>query len=345
MQNKTVSEIMSMLNNPYRCPSSKEELRMATSGLVGEHGAYYPFLNVAIANPIPVFIDEALLSEKEKISRAMYKQDNAESTYENFLTWLFETFNEDQMSFRNSLVDRLNLKEGDRVLVTGCGLGDDVKCIVPKVGSTGKVFAQDISDLMIVATARRLSGADGLKVNSNNLYLSVSNASMLPHPDAYFDAAYHFGGINLFSNIKSAIHEMARVVKVGGKVLIGDEGVAPWLKDSEYGKIAICNNKLWAAEPPLSLLPETASNVRLTWVLGNCFYVIDFEVSDSRPLMDIDVPHKGTRGGSMRKRYFGQLEGIDPELKVKVGFAASNAGLSVSAWVEHVIAKALEVSD
>jgi len=330
-----------MLNNPYCCPLSKESLRTVASGLIGVHGEYYPFLNAGIANPVPVFIDDKMLSGGDNISQAMYKKDDAESAYENYLTWLFETFKQDEISFRNSLVEKLNLKEGDRVLVTGCGLGDDVKCIFPKIGLTGELFAQDISDLMIVAIARRLSGTDGLSVNINNLYLSVSNASMLPHPDSYFDAAYHFGGINLFSDIKSAIHEMARVVKVGGKVVIGDEGVAPWLKEKEYGKVAICNNKLWALEPPLSLLPEIASNVHLTWVLGNCFYVIDFEVSDSGPLMDIDVPHKGVRGGSMRKRYFGQLEGIDPELKEKIGLAALTAGTSASAWVERVILKAL----
>ena len=64
----------------------------------------------------------------------MYKKDDAESAYENFLTWLFETFKQDEISFRNSLVEKLNLKAGDRVLVTGCGLGDDVKCILPKLG-------------------------------------------------------------------------------------------------------------------------------------------------------------------------------------------------------------------
>lgn len=330
-----------MFSNPYCCPLTKESLRVVGSGLTGVHGVHYPFLEAKITNKIPVFIDEKMLSGGDKISQAMYKKDDAESAYENFLTWLFETFKQDEISFRNSLVEKLNLKAGDRVLVTGCGLGDDVKCILPKIGSTGELFAQDISDLMIIATARRLSNIDGQQVDINNLYLSVSNASMLPHPDSYFDAAYHFGGINLSSDIKSAIHEMTRVVKVGGKVVIGDEGIAPWLKENEYGKIAICNNKLWALEPPLSLIPETASNVNLTWVLGNCFYVIDFEVSNSVPLMDIDVPHKGVRGGSMRKRYFGQLEGIDPELKEKVGLAASNAGTSSSAWIEQVISKAL----
>ena len=330
-----------MSKNPYCDPVSKEKLAETESGLVGQNGERYPFLNVAIANKIPVFIDEKSLSGGDKISQTMYKKDDAESIYENFLSWLFETFKEDESSFRNSLIEKLKLKKGDRVLVTGCGLGDDIICILPTIGSTGELFAQDISDLMIAATARRLIGADVSPFDISNLYLSVSNASLLPYPDSYFDAAYHFGGINLFSDAKSAIGEMARVVKVGGKVMIGDEGVAPWLRENEYGKVAIANNKLWAFEPPLSLLPETASKAHLTWVLGNCFYIIDFEVAASLPLIDIDVPHVGTRGGSMRKRYFGQLEGIDPALKEKIASAASSAGTSASNWIEQVISKAL----
>lgn len=330
-----------MLKTPYCCPSTKEKLIIEDFGLSDSQGAHYPFLNLRVPNPIPVFIDEKLLSGGDKISQIMYKKDDAESFYENFLAWLFETFKEDETSFRNSLLAKLNLKKGDRVLVTGCGLGDDLKCIFPIIGPTGELFAQDISDLMIAATARRLASKEVDSFNTENLYLSVSNASTLPYPDAYFDAAYHFGGINLFSDMKSAIHEMARVVKVGGKVLIGDEGVAPWLKESEYGKAAICNNALWALDAPLALLPETASHVNLTWVLGNCFFIVDFEVAASGPVMDMDVPHKGARGGSMRKRYFGQLEGIDPKLKKEAILAASKSGESVSTWVEKAVSKAL----
>jgi ubiquinone/menaquinone biosynthesis C-methylase UbiE len=330
-----------MIESPYCCPLSKKKLHTSNAGLVGNHGEHYPYLKIEMANPIPVFIKDRKLSGGDKISQTMYKKDDAETVYENFLTWLFETFKEDELAFRNSLVAKLNLKKGDRVLITGCGLGDDINCILPKIGPKGEVFAQDISDLMVIATARRISRAFISPYDIHNLYLCVSNASMLPYPDSYFDAAYHFGGINLFSDMKSAIHEMARVVKVGGKVLLGDEGVAPWLKNNEYGKIAICNNKLWAMDPPLNLLPETASNVNLTWVLGNCFYVIDFEVSNSIPYMDIDVPHKGNRGGSMRKRYFGLLEGIDPEIKEKAILMASSSGESVSFWLEQLISRAI----
>ena len=332
-----------MLKTPYICPLSKTILQALDTGLVDNDGKQYPFLkNAATINPIPVFIDDSLVSGGDAVSQAMYKKVDAEFFYENFLTWLFTTFNQDEVSFRNSLIEKLNLKEGHRVLVTGCGLGDDIKGILPKIGADGELFAQDISDVMVAATTRRLNEADIGSVDRKNIYLSVSNASMLPYQDAYFDAAFHFGGINLFSDMQSAIHEMARGVKVGGKVVIGDEGIAPWLRESEYGKMAICNNKLWALEPPLSLLPEIAANVNLTWVLGNCFYVIDFEIANSKPFMDIDVPHEGIRGGSMRKRYFGQLEGIEPELKAKLTEAASAKDLSVSALLEQFISASLD---
>lgn len=330
-----------MFENSYCCPVTKEALRVESDGLAGKQGVRYPYLNLDALNPIPVFIDESLLSGGDLVSQAMYRKADSEAMYENFLSWLFKTFQQDEAVFRKALIQKLGLKQGDRVLVTGCGLGDDLEYILPIIGTTGQLFAQDISDLMVAATARKFSGKENPALRSANLYLSVSNASTLPYPDGYFDAAYHFGGINLFSDMQSAIHEMARVVKVGGKVLIGDEGVAPWLKEKEYGKAAICNNQLWACEPPLSLLPEYASDVHLSWVLGNCFYVIDFVVANAMPYMDMDVEHKGLRGGSMRKRYFGQLEGIDPALKKSVLHAASAEGISVSQWLEQNIEKAL----
>ena len=73
----------------------------------------------------------------------------------------------------------------------------------------------------------------------------MSDALSLPYCDNYFDAVYHFGGINLFGNIRLAISEMERVCKLGGQVMFGDESVAMHLRDSDYGKMFIHNNSLW----------------------------------------------------------------------------------------------------
>jgi hypothetical protein len=74
-------------------------------------------------------------------------------------------------------------------------------------------------------------------------------------------------------------------------------------------------------------------------VLGNCFYVIDFEVSGIGPLMNLDVPHKGSRGGTMRSRYYGRLEGVTDATKRYVISDAKNKGISVHEWLEQSIEK------
>lgn len=318
----------------YCCPITKKPLRKEGRALVTESGVSYELLSSAFGSDIPVFVSADQLSGGDITSRAMYTKNGAEESYDNFLSWLFLTFNQDEREFRLGLIERLRISPDHKVLVTGCGLGDDLKYLYPMLEERGELYAQDLSDLMIAATSRRMKEQF---LNCTNLHLSVSNASALPFPDGYFDATYHFGGINLFSDIPSAIAEMTRVTKVGGRVLIGDEGVAPWLKEKEFGEIAIRNNALWASDAPLQYIPEYSQDVNLSWVLGNCFYIIDFTVSDSFPFMDIDLKHKGARGGSMRTRYFGQLEGVDPDLKRLVQEASADAGMSASQWVEDAL--------
>ncbi|WP_392891455.1 class I SAM-dependent methyltransferase [Pseudomonas migulae] len=325
----------------YCCPATKSPLKKEGQAFVTESGVSYGILSSAAGNDIPVFISEDQLAGGDVISSAMYTKDDAEESYDNFLSWLFSTFEQNEQEFRLDLIGRLGINPDHKVLVTGCGLGDDLKYLYPILREKGELYAQDLSGLMVAAASRRMAE---IYPDSKNLHLSVSNASALPFPDGYFDAAYHFGGINLFSDIPSAIAEMARVTKVGGRVLIGDEGVAPWLKDKEFGKIAIRNNALWASDAPLQYVPEYSKDVKLSWVLGNCFYIVDFTVSDRLPFMNIDLVHKGARGGSMRTRYFGQLEGVDPELKRRVQEASARTGKSASQWVEDALRLQLDIS-
>lgn len=102
----------------------------------------------------------------------------------------------------------LNLKKGDRVLITGCGLGEDAVFCSESVGlEFGIVHAQDLSSKFVEYASNLVP---------ENVVLTVLNALDLPYKDNYFDAVCHFGGINLFDNIKQGIAEMNRVCKVGG---------------------------------------------------------------------------------------------------------------------------------
>lgn len=319
----------------YRCPEAacaRARLTEDPKGLVCPNGHKYAFVP---GTAIPVFHKLAQDANEYSRTGAAEKHDNA-------LRWLLATFGTDEPSLRERLVDRLQLRKGDRVLITGAGTGNDLPHIARRLMDGGEIYAQDIAQEMLLAGVERFQPEvlrHGVK-----LRFSVSDAANLPFADGYFDAAYHFGGINLFPDIRQGIAEMNRVVRNGGKVVIGDEGLGPWLRNTEIGRMLIRNNALYSCEAPLTFLPETVRSPKVSWELCNTFYVIDFSVSTEPLPIDIDVPHVGVRGGSIRSRYFGQLEGVDPELRDQFYAEAERRGISRVQYLESVLRSALSQS-
>jgi SAM-dependent methyltransferase len=320
----------------YRCPNpacDRIQLAEVPGGLACGNGHVFPFIpgtRIPVFDRLPDDTNEYALGESAE------KHDNA-------LRWVFSTFHSDEAGLRESLVERLDLRNGDRVLVTGAGTGNDLPFLARRLAGSGEIYAQDIAQQMLLTGVERYRAE--VERAGIRLHFSVSDATNLPFSDGQFDAAYHFGGINLFSDIRRGIAEMNRVVRTGGKVVIGDEGVAPWLKKSEIGRMLINNNALYGCDVPLALLPETVRSPRISWELCNTFYVIEFcACSDPLPI-DIDVPHIGTRGGTIRTRYFGQFEGVDPALRDRIYVEAERRGVSRVEFLESVFRRALSEAD
>ncbi|MBK0391935.1 class I SAM-dependent methyltransferase [Ramlibacter algicola] len=323
---------MSQAAPVYRCPHpgcDHAPLAPSAAGLACPQGHEFPF---APGTQVPVFA-------KEPPGANEYAAQNAAEVHDNALRWVFNTFRSDEATLRENLVRRLALRPGLRVLVTGAGAGNDLPYLARALQGRGDIHAQDFAQEMLLAGEQRHRA---LQTADLRLTFSVSDATNLPFADGWFDAAYHFGGINLFPDIARGMAEMARVVRPGGRVVIGDEGVAPWLRDTDYGRMLVRNNALYACEVPLRHLPAVATGVELTWELGQCFWVIAFDVAEAPPAIDIDVPHVGTRGGSIRTRYFGQLEGIDPALRDKLYQEAARRGLSRVEFLESLLRGGLE---
>ena len=133
---------------------------------------------------------------------------------------------------------------------------------------------------------------------------------------------------------------MARVTRIGGRVLIGDEAVGPWLRGTEFEGIVTTNNHLFKAQVPLDTLPIGARDVTVKWIIGNCFYVMAFTNAEGPPELDLDLTHEGSRGGSLRTRYFGVLEGVTPEAKALARKASTAAGMSEHAWLDALVKNA-----
>ena len=314
-------------SSAFRCPRSGSPLRLVepvlrdgevVSGkLVSAEGVSYP-----IEDGVPNFVDPALLTTIEAHTKAEYDRV-AEEIYDVAVDWQFASLYEDENAVRESMVDMLGLEPGLAVLEVGCGTGRDSFRLARRLGRDGHLHMQDLSPGMVRACVRKMANPAVGGDIACHLDYSVSNATALPFPDGAFDAVFHFGGFNQFGDLRKGAAELTRVAKMGGHIVIGDEALAPWLEGTEFEAIVTTNNPLFKAETPLSVLPEGARDVVLRWIMGNCFYVIGFKKGEGPPALNLDLPHQGWRGGTMRTRYFGVLEGVSVEAKALAKQAAA----------------------
>jgi SAM-dependent methyltransferase len=110
----------------------------------------------------------------------------------------------------------LGLREGDRVLDVGCGLGEDVRALAERVGKTGRAVGLDSSRTMIAQARRRIKRTD-LSVE-----FCVGDAQRLEFADGSFDGCR---AERLFVHLRDpvrALTEMVRVTRAGGQVVAYD---------------------------------------------------------------------------------------------------------------------------
>lgn len=326
----------------YVCPVSHSRLSVSGAGLTesgeitegeigSEAGQHY-----SVRQGVPVFLPSAMLSQTEQETQAEYDA-SAEQKYDAAVDWLFQSFYENEDDVRERMIDLLHLAPDSRVLEIGSGTGRDSFRIARKLGERGEFFVQDLSEQMVLKTRERLEAGGGFSASINYF---VSTARFLPFPDGFFDAVFHFGGFNNFSEPKTTLTEMTRIVKQDGRVVFGDEALPPWFEGTEFGEMIITNNPLFKHKVPLECLPQNAREVTLRWILGGCFYLIDFKVGDGPPPVNMDLPHQGWRGGTMRTRYYGQLEGVTVEARKMAVETAKARGLSVHEWLDTLVKSA-----
>lgn len=267
----------------YICPNCKKSLNKCQK----KNHCYFKILN----NNILVFTNQ----KTSKITDYEIKQANI--FYKNFLNWLFKTFKTNEKDFRKKLFQNIKFLKNQNVLITGVGNGDDINFILNNFKNINlKIYAQDLSSSLILNCSKRYK--------SKNIFYNVSDARSLPFKNNFFDHIFHFGGINLFGNFKKSIKEMERVVKNGGSITYGDEGIAPWLRNTIYSEMLINNNRLWKFRLNLKNITLNAKDVSVRYLLGNCFYLVNYIFdTDYKKKFNYEEIHKSPRGGSILSRY------------------------------------------
>ena len=108
------------------------------------------------------------------------------------------------------LLDLAGVGVGDRVLDIACGTGVLARAARSRVTPTGSVTGLDINEGMLTVATRTDPGVTWVP----------GRAEELPIPDATFDHVFSQFGLMFFSEPRTAVAEMARVARPGGRVCV-----------------------------------------------------------------------------------------------------------------------------
>lgn len=267
----------------YICPKTLTPLTLSPDGQKLTNSSETEPITFEIRDGIPDLCFPLELFEADRKEQEGY--NNAYLRYDRGVSWVFESLNNsDEAKTREFMVSLMGLTPGMKVLEVGAGTGKDSAVIIPQISPGGQAFLSDLSPNMLKLARQKLQTQD-VDVN-----FFIANASYLPFEDESFDAVFHFGGINTFAEVEKAFFEMARVTKKGGKVVVGDESVANWLRNEFTYQTLMKANPMFDVEIPLQHLPKNAENVQLNWIFGNAFYVLSFVVGAKAPEVNIDLP-------------------------------------------------------
>ena len=111
-------------------------------------------------------------------------------------------------------IRRANVKSGEKVLDVAGGTGDLARAFFKKAGASGEVWLTDINFEMLQR------GRDRLLNEGIILPTAECDAENLPFPDEYFDCVTVSFGLRNMTHKETALKEMCRVLKSGGRLLV-----------------------------------------------------------------------------------------------------------------------------
>jgi protein-L-isoaspartate O-methyltransferase len=118
---------------------------------------------------------------------------------------------------RARLREILEPKPGERILEVGPGTGYYTLEVAEWVKPDGQVDMLDLQQEMLEHTMQR-AGQRGLA----NVTPTQSDAIAMPYEDATFDAAFLVTVLGEIPDQDAAIRELARVLKPGGRLVVGE---------------------------------------------------------------------------------------------------------------------------
>jgi ubiquinone/menaquinone biosynthesis C-methylase UbiE len=119
----------------------------------------------------------------------------------------------DMVLRRSRVLEALQLRTGEHVLEVGCGGGLCTVEVAQWVGPTGRVCAIDVSADQIAVAPSRCAAFPWVTCRE-------ANAVALPYDDGAFDVVYGTQVFEYVVPVDTALHEVQRVLRPGGRCAI-----------------------------------------------------------------------------------------------------------------------------
>lgn len=152
------------------------------------------------------------------MSRVTTLREDTKKSYDRISRWYDLLIGRGEKKFREAGLEKLDVREGEKVLEIGFGTGHCILAMARSTGSKGKVYGIDISGGMLKIASLRIEKA-GM---SGRVDLQLGDAANLPYQGDLFDAIFISFALELFDtpDIPVVLRECQRVLKEGGRICI-----------------------------------------------------------------------------------------------------------------------------
>ncbi len=170
----------------------------------------------------------------------------------------------DMAKGRAEIVRLAGFEPGSQVLEVSPGPGVSHPLLREALGPASRIVAADLSLNMLRECRRRHGSLGVVPIQANALHLPFAHES--------FDALFHFGGVNLFSDPGQALSEFVRVVRRGGRIVWGDEHMSERYSDPIGLRVLPRINPGFRKTPPAP--PQGAEVLGRHEVYGGLGYLV-----------------------------------------------------------------------